>query len=85
MFPDKGWKLAAESWGDKKERMKDAKGGIMVGILVWNEKTYEGEVILSPAVLDNDWLTKADMLGDFKGLLEREYRSALSRVENEDE
>ena len=75
-FPPK-WKLAARDWGNKKERMKDAKGGFIVGFLVWNDETYEGEVMLSPAILKADWLTKADMLSDFNGLLSREYEAAL--------
>lgn len=69
----KGWKLAAADWGDQKSRRRDARGGAVCGVLIWNWETGEGEVLLHPVFLRGCGITVADALKDWGGLIEREY------------
>ena len=48
-----------------------------IGTLWWNGELGEGDVTMSADFLQQDWLTKADALQDFIGLLEREYNKIL--------
>lgn len=69
----KGWRLAGGSFGDKRKRRRDAMGGQVLSVLIWNDESGEGEVLLTPWFHKWDWVTKADSLKDWLGLLEREY------------
>lgn len=73
MEPPKGWALAAPEWGDRASRRRDAGGGRVLGVLVWNDDRGEGEVLLVPGFARGDGLTSKDALSDWRGLLDREY------------
>ena len=69
----KGWKLAAPEWGSPRERRRDAQGGEVCGVLIWNYETGEGEVLLQPGFYSGCAIIGADALKDWTGLLDREY------------
>lgn len=77
----KHWHLAASDWGNRKERRKDVADGVVMGVLILNHETGEGEVLLKRSFKASDWLLKADAISDWKGLLEREYAVTLSDKE----
>ena len=72
-------RLAALDFGDLKERREDVKRGAIMGYLVWEPDMGEGEVVLIKQVDDYSWLSMLDMMGDWVGLLQREYDTARSK------
>lgn len=73
----KGWRLAAGSFGEKRERRRHAMAGDVFGVLIWSGEDGEGEVLLAPWFTKECWILKGDALQDCTGLLDREYDSLI--------
>lgn len=70
----KGWKLAArDTFGDKRERQRQARTGEVFGVLIWNHDVGEGEVLLDPHFLKSCRVTRMDAYQDVIGLISRQY------------
>lgn len=68
--------LAALDYGDLKERKGNAKRGVVVGLLIADMDEVQGEVVFDKDFLKSPGIDTMDLLGDFNGLIDREYRAA---------
>ena len=76
------WKLAAPEFGEQKDRRRNARNGIVFGVLIWDPEEAEGEVLLRPDFFYGNALEAADALKDCRGLLDREYDEGFPVVGN---
>ena len=67
------WKLAAPEIGEQKDRRRNARNGIVCGVLIWDYEEAEGEVLLHPHFFYGDALEGADAIHDWLCLLRKEY------------
>jgi hypothetical protein len=67
------YKLAAPEFGDMEERRALADGGEILGVLLNDPESVDGEVVLSKTFMLSGELAKLDILSDWIGLLQREY------------
>lgn len=75
MIGFRSWPLAAPEYGDMIQRRRDAKGGEVLAVLVWDgDIAGEGEVYLHPDFFSGmAWVTAKDAMNDWMGLLDHEY------------
>jgi hypothetical protein len=73
----KRWKLAAPEFGEQKDRRRNARNGIVCGVLIWDYEEAEGEVLLHPNFFYGSALEAADAIQDWSGLLDREYNAGF--------
>lgn len=70
----KRWRLAArDTFGNKRERQRQARTGEVFGVLIWNREAGEGEVLLDPHFAKHCRITRMDAYKDVIGLMHREY------------
>lgn len=74
-------RLAGQEYGDLNDRREDARRGVVYGFLVMETELVEGEVVLSKNFFHNlDGIALLDTLGDWIGLLQREYDKVHGEV-----
>lgn len=72
------WRLAArDTFGNKRERQRQARTGEVFGVLIWNREAGEGEVLLDPHFAKHCRITRMDAYKDVIGLMDHEYEGEL--------
>ena len=73
-------RLAGLEYGDLKERQKQVKRSMSVGYLILDMDAVEGEVVLVKDFEKLGGIALLDTLGDWIGLLQREYDKVHGEV-----